>query len=71
MPVLFLHARYDYVCETAGTRLADPMRALCSNLSESIVDSGHWMAQERPREVSAVLTKWLVADPDGLVSLWP
>ena len=26
MPVLFLHAEYDYTCETVSSRLADPMR---------------------------------------------
>jgi pimeloyl-ACP methyl ester carboxylesterase len=59
MPVLFLHARYDYICTTCDTRLADPMRANVEDLTEAIVDSGHWMAQERPVEVNAHLAKWL------------
>jgi len=68
MPVLFLHAAYDYVCETIDSRLADPMRAHCANLTEAVVPSGHWMAQERPIEVNAALAKWLSAQrPD----LWP
>ena len=33
-PVLFLHAAYDYVCETLVSRLAEPMRAHCDNLTE-------------------------------------
>lgn len=61
MPVLFLHARYDYVCATVGTRLADPMRASVADLSEAILDTGHWMAQEKPAEVNAQLTRWLAA----------
>jgi pimeloyl-ACP methyl ester carboxylesterase len=60
MPVLFLHARYDYVCETVDSRLAEPMRALCDDLVEVVIDSGHWMAQERPAEVNAALVRWLV-----------
>ena len=44
LPVLFLHARYDYVCETMRSRLAEPMRARCTRLSETIIDAGHWMA---------------------------
>jgi pimeloyl-ACP methyl ester carboxylesterase len=68
MPVLFLHAAYDYVCETIDSRLADPMRAHCANLTESVVPSGHWMAQERPMEVNAALAKWLSAQ---LPDLWP
>jgi pimeloyl-ACP methyl ester carboxylesterase len=68
MPVLFLHARYDYVCATVGTRLADPMRAACADLTEAVLDTGHWMAQEKPSEVNAHLAKWLAAK---LPHLWP
>ena len=59
MPVLFLHAAYDYVCETIDSRLAEPMRAHCADLTEATVPSGHWMAQERPIDVNAALAKWL------------
>ena len=59
MPVLFLHATYDYTCDTTGSRLADPMREDCSDLTEVIVESGHWMAQEKPIAVNAALAKWL------------
>ncbi len=68
MPVMFLHGAYDYVCETIDSRLAEPMRENCANLTEAIVPSGHWMAQERPREVNAALAKWLSAQ---LPDLWP
>ncbi|MEQ9642641.1 MAG: alpha/beta hydrolase [Alphaproteobacteria bacterium] len=68
MPVLFLAAAYDYVCETIDSRLAEPMRALCDDLSEQVVESGHWMAQERPVEVNAALVRWLALKcPDW----WP
>lgn len=59
LPVLFLHARYDSVCETIRSRLADPMRAHCKNLTEVSVDSGHWMAQEQPDTVNRVLLEWI------------
>ena len=68
MPVLFLAARYDYTCETIESRLAEPMRQYCNDLTEKIVDSGHWMAQEKPREVNATLAKWLV---EALPQYWP
>ncbi|GGC54314.1 alpha/beta hydrolase [Chelatococcus reniformis] len=61
MPVLFLHAAHDYVCETIDSRLAGPMRAHCDNLVEGTVASGHWMAQEKPVEVNAALARWLAA----------
>ncbi len=68
LPVLFLGARYDWVCETTESRLGDPMRALCTNLTEHVLDTGHWMAQEAPAEVSAALVAWLRAEaPDH----WP
>ena len=68
LPVLFLGARYDYVCETATSRLAEPMRELCSDLTEHLFDSGHWMGQERPREVNAALVDWLARRVPGA---WP
>jgi pimeloyl-ACP methyl ester carboxylesterase len=61
MPALFLHAAYDYVCATSDTRLADPMREACSDLTEATVKSGHWMAQEQPIAVNAALARWLAA----------
>ena len=67
MPVLFLHGRYDYTCETVVSDAARPMRELCTSLSEEIVDSGHWMAQEKPFAVNRALTRWLVRE---LPDLW-
>jgi pimeloyl-ACP methyl ester carboxylesterase len=60
MPVLFLSAQYDYTCETIDSRLAEPMREKCTNLTEKIIDSGHWMAQEKPQEVNREIVKWMV-----------
>ncbi len=59
MPTLFLHGAYDYTCETIDSPLAEPMRASCADLTESVVPSGHWMAQEKPAHVNAVLAGWL------------
>ena len=59
MPVLFLHAAYDYTCETLTSRLAEPMRRDCTDLTEGVVPSGHWMAQEQPVAVNAALAQWL------------
>jgi hypothetical protein len=44
MPVLFLHAANDLVCDTTGSRLAEPMREYCADLTEVVIQSGHWMA---------------------------
>ena len=68
MPVLFLAARYDYVCECTHSRLAEPMRTYCRHLTEATIRSGHWMAQEKPIEVNAALVKWLATAVPGV---WP
>jgi hypothetical protein len=41
------------------SRLPEPMRADCVDLTEGVVISGHWMAQEQPVAVNAALAKWL------------
>jgi len=68
LPVLFLAARYDYVCDAVGSRLAEPMRAHCSDLTEHVIDSGHWMAQERPHAVNAALVQWFAT---RVAAHWP
>ena len=59
MPVLFLHGAYDTTCETMTSKLPEPMRRDCVDLTEAVVQSGHWMAQEKPVAVNAALTRWL------------
>jgi pimeloyl-ACP methyl ester carboxylesterase len=60
-PVLFLHGAYDYTCETIDSRLAGPMREFCADLTDVVVQSGHWMAQENPVAVNAALARFLAA----------
>ena len=68
MPTLFLLAEYDYTCECVRSSLTDPMKRLCRNLTSRNIACGHWMAQEKPAEVNAALTHWLVTSvPD----VWP
>ena len=67
MPVLFLHAANDLVCDTTGSRLAEPMREYCADLTEVVIQSGHWMAQECPVAVNAALAKWLAIK---LANVW-
>ena len=68
MPVLFFHALNDFVCETFESRLAEPMRAACDDLTELAVPTGHWMAMERPRDVNAGLAAWIARK---LPQVWP
>jgi hypothetical protein len=44
------------------------MRRDCQNLTEVVVSSGHWMAQEKPHAVNAALAGWLATE---LSEVWP
>ena len=68
LPVLFIHGAYDSVCETLHSRLAEPMRAACADLTEATALTGHWMAQEKPAVVNAALARWLALK---LPAAWP
>lgn len=68
MPVLFIHARFDGVCATLLSRICEPMRQSCSNFTECAIDAGHWVAEEKPEEVSAAITRWLV---ESVKEYWP
>jgi pimeloyl-ACP methyl ester carboxylesterase len=59
LPVLFVHAARDTICDTVRGRLADPMRTACGDLTEVTVDAGHEVMLERPDEVNAALRSWL------------
>ncbi|MAL79629.1 MAG: hypothetical protein CMN55_11050 [Sneathiella sp.] len=68
MPTLFLLAEYDEVCECLRSNLAGPMRNYCRDLTIRHIQSGHWMAQEKPGEVNAALLRWLATT---LPPCWP
>ena len=68
MPALFIAAKYDYTCECIDSRLAESMRGHCRKLTTRVVQSGHWMAQEKPAEVNATLVHWLAT---SLPEAWP
>lgn len=68
MPVLFLAASHDYTCDCITSDLSKPMLEFCRDLTTVTVDSGHWMAQEKPVDVNAALVKWLATD---VASTWP
>lgn len=68
IPTLFIAAEYDFTCECISSRLAQPMREHCRNLTTRVVSSGHWMAQEKPEEVNAALSHWLAT---SLTDFWP
>ncbi|KAF7197442.1 Bifunctional epoxide hydrolase 2 [Pseudocercospora fuligena] len=68
MPVLFIEAKYDAVCDTYGSNATDPMKELCKNLSYASLDAGHWVQLEKPEETNALIARWLL---ENLPSYWP
>ncbi|KAI0841802.1 putative epoxide hydrolase [Hypoxylon sp. FL0890] len=70
-PVLFIHAAWDRVCDTKGSRLAEPMRRVCNRLTEITVEAGHFLHFENPGEVNAALTRFIVEElPDQWPGFW-
>ena len=68
METLFIAGEYDFTCECVTSHLGQPMRDHCRNLTTRVVQSGHWMAQEKPAEVNAALVHWLAT---SLADFWP
>ena len=60
-PVLFIHAAWDTTCDTLQSRLAEPMRLVCSNLTESTIQAGHELMLDQPGLVCDAISGWLDA----------
>ena len=60
MPVFFVHGAYDSICETLQSDLAKPMRDHCRDFTETTIEAGHWVAQEKPDELNAALEDWFL-----------
>lgn len=60
-PVLFVEAQWDSVCDTALSRLSEPMREYCTDLTEVRIESGHWVALEKPVETNSAIVRWIAA----------
>ncbi|OOQ89668.1 putative epoxide hydrolase [Penicillium brasilianum] len=67
-PALFIHATWDLVCDTKTSRLIEPMRNACENLTEVTVDAGHFVQYEKPEEVQAAIFRFIVEE---LPNEWP
>lgn len=68
MPVLFIEAQFDMICDTSVSRFSEPMRKYCTNLTECSIDAGHWVAEEKPAETNAAIARWLV---ESCKTHWP
>lgn len=62
VPALFIEAKWDQTCDSAMSRLAEPMRAMCSRLTECSIEADHFVALEKAAETTAAVARWLVKD---------
>ena len=59
LPVLFVHAAWDTVCDTVHSTLAEPMREDCADLSEATIEAGHSVMLEAPDAVNEAIETWV------------
>ncbi len=67
-PVLFINAKWDFVCSTDLDDLNVQMRKYCKDLTECSIEAGHWVAMEKPRETNAAIARWLATKMEAY---WP
>lgn len=58
-PVLFINGNFDALCDISHTRLGEPMRSACQDLTVTSLPSGHWLPLERKAEVTQAIRSWL------------
>jgi pimeloyl-ACP methyl ester carboxylesterase len=61
-PVLFVNGEWDGICDITRSRLGEPMRRTCPNLSVANLPSGHWLPLERKTELAQTIRSWLKAN---------
>lgn len=61
-PVLFLNGRWDVICDITRSRLGEPMRAACPDLTVEDIPGGHWLMLERAVDVNRAIARWLTAN---------
>jgi pimeloyl-ACP methyl ester carboxylesterase len=60
-PVLFINGDRDAICDINRSRLGEPMRCACEDLSVTNVPAGHWLPLECKTEVVEAIRSWLQA----------
>jgi pimeloyl-ACP methyl ester carboxylesterase len=58
-PVLFVNGEWDAICDVNRSRLGDPMRGACQDLSVSNLPAGHWLPLECKTELVQAIRSWL------------
>jgi pimeloyl-ACP methyl ester carboxylesterase len=60
-PSLFINGEWDAICDIKRSRLGEPMRCACVDLSVTNLPAGHWLPLERKTEVVEAIRAWLKA----------
>jgi pimeloyl-ACP methyl ester carboxylesterase len=60
-PVLFINGDWDAICDINRSRLGEPMRRACEDLSVTNLPAGHWLPLERKTEIIEAMRSWLKA----------
>ncbi|WP_253190302.1 alpha/beta fold hydrolase [Paraburkholderia phenazinium] len=58
-PVLFVNGDWDAICDINRSRLGEPMRSACADLSVTNLPAGHWLPLERKAELVQAIRSWL------------
>jgi pimeloyl-ACP methyl ester carboxylesterase len=58
-PVLFINGDWDAICDINRSRLGEPMRRTCQDLSVTNLPAGHWLPLERKTELVQAIRSWL------------
>jgi pimeloyl-ACP methyl ester carboxylesterase len=61
-PVLFINGDWDAICDIGRSRLGEPMRNACLNLSVVGFPSGHWLPLEHKRPTVDAIRAWIAAN---------
>jgi soluble epoxide hydrolase/lipid-phosphate phosphatase len=71
LPVLFIGAKWDSVCDTVLSRYCDTMRSHCRNLTECTIEAGHPVMVEKPIETNAAIVRWIAVNlPSYFPGYW-
>ncbi len=58
-PVLFVNGDWDALCDITHSRLGDPMRSTCPDLTVATLPAGHWLPLERKTGLTDTIGSWL------------
>jgi pimeloyl-ACP methyl ester carboxylesterase len=58
-PVLFVNGDFDGICDITRTRLGDPMKKTCKDLTVKSLPAGHWLPLECKAEFVGAVRSWL------------